>query len=235
MTRGGGNPKRGGRMNLRQALLRAVLAAAAVSLVLAGPSFGVRQATPSKHGNLRDFVRSGAPQEPTPALHARATWSNYGTPSTLMRPRGFLSKQARGATATVAARAWLAKHKVIFRLDSVSGLRIYADSRLASNASHAVTFQQALGGLKVVNGTGFITVAVQRAKGNRWKIGFVPSTAIGSVPLKGSKKLTAAQGWLHGASSIGLKSTLMNVRSAKGGRGWTNLRGGGVRNVRRGG
>jgi hypothetical protein len=115
-------------MKFRQALLRAVLAAAAVALVLAGPSFGVRQATPSKHGNLRDFVRSGALQKPTAAqraavraLHARATWNNYGTPSTLMRPRGFLSKQARGATATVAARAWLAKHKVIFRLDSVSG------------------------------------------------------------------------------------------------------------------
>jgi extracellular elastinolytic metalloproteinase len=227
-------------MNFRQALLRAVLAAAAVSLVLAGPSFGVRQAAPSKHGNLRDFVRSGALHKPTAAqraavraLHARATWNTYGTPSTLMRPRGFLSKQARGATPTIAARAWLAKHKVIFRLGSVSGLRAYADSRLTASGSHAVTFQQALGGLKVVNGTGFITVAVQRAKGNRWKIGFVSSTAIGSVPLKGSKKLTAAQGWLRGASSIGLKSTLMNVRSAKVSRGWTNLRVGGLRNVQR--
>jgi extracellular elastinolytic metalloproteinase len=227
-------------MNFRQALLRAVLAAAAVSLVLAGPSFGVRQAAPSKNGNLRDFVRSGALHKPTAAqraavraLHARATWNTYGTPSTLMRPRGFLSKQARGATPTIAARAWLAKHKVIFRLDSVSGLRAYADSRLSSSSSHAVTFQQALGGLKVVNGTGFITVAVQRAKGNRWKIGFVSSTAIGSVPLKGSKTLTAAQGWVRGASSIGLKSTLMNVRSAKVSRGWTNLRVGGLRNVQR--
>jgi hypothetical protein len=227
-------------MNFRQALLRAVLAAAAVGLVLAGPSFGVRQATPSKHGNLRDFVRSGVLQKPTAAqraavraLHARATWNSYGTPSTLMRSRGFLSKQARGATPTIAARAWLAKHKVIFRLDSVSGLRVYADSRLATSGSHAVTFQQALGGLKVVNGTGMITVAVQRARGKRWKIGFVSSTAIGSVPLKGSKKLTAAQGWLHGASNIGLKSTLMNVRSAKIGRGWTNLRVGGLRDVQR--
>ena len=96
-------------MNFRQALLRAVLAAAAVSLVLAGPSFGVRQAAPSKNGNLRDFVRSGALHKPTAAqraavraLHARATWNTYGTPSTLMRPRGFLSKQARGATPTIA-------------------------------------------------------------------------------------------------------------------------------------
>jgi hypothetical protein len=88
-------------MNLRQALLRAVLAAAAVGLVLAGPSFGVRQATPSKHGNLRDFVRSCALQKPTAAqraavraLHARATWNAYGTPSTLMRPRGFRPRTA---------------------------------------------------------------------------------------------------------------------------------------------
>jgi len=227
-------------MNFRQALLRAVLAAAAVALVLAGPSFGVRGATPSKHGNLRDFVRSGALQKPTAAqraavraLHARATWNSYGTPSTLLRPGGFLSKGARGATSTVAARAWLAKHKLIFRLRSVAGLRVYADSQLTTSRSHAVTFQQALGGLKVVNGTGFITVAVQPGKTNRWKVGFVSSTAIGSVPLKGSKKLTAAQSWLHAASSIGLKSALVNVRSARVDRGWTNLRVGGLRNVQR--
>jgi extracellular elastinolytic metalloproteinase len=227
-------------MNFRQALLRAVLAVAAVMLVLAGPSFGVRQATPSKHGNLRDFVRSGALQKPTAAqraavraLHARATWNSYGTPSTLMRPGGFLSKQARGATATIAARSWLAKQKVIFRLDSVSGLRAYADSRLASSSGRTVTFQQSLGGLKIVGGSGFMTVGVQRAKGNRWKIAFVSSTAIGSVPLKGSAKLTAAQGWVHGASNVGLKSALVNVRSAKAARGWTNLRVGGLHDVQR--
>jgi hypothetical protein len=142
-------------MNFRQALLRAVLAAAAVALVLAGPSFGVRKATPSKSCNLRDFARSGAVQKPTAAqraavraLHARATWNSYGTPSTLMRSRGFLSTNARGGTAVIAARAWLAKHKVIYRLASVSGLRVYADSRLSTSGSQAVTFQQALGGLK---------------------------------------------------------------------------------------
>jgi hypothetical protein len=83
-------------MTFRQALLRAVIAAAALALVLAGPSFGVRQATPSKNGGLRDFVRSGALQKPSAAqlaavraLHAKATWNSYGTPSTLMRPGGF--------------------------------------------------------------------------------------------------------------------------------------------------
>src|SRR6187397_1840881 len=93
-ARGGGKSERGGRMNFRQALLRAVLAAAAVSLILAGPSFGVREAAPSKNGNLRDLVRSGALHKTTAAqraavraLHARATWNTYGTPSTLMRPR----------------------------------------------------------------------------------------------------------------------------------------------------
>ena len=102
-------------MTFRQALLRATLAVAAVTLVFAGPSFGVRQATPSSHGNLRDFVRSGGLQKPTTAqraavraLHAKATWNNYGTAATLMRPGGFLSKRAAGATAVVAARSWLA-------------------------------------------------------------------------------------------------------------------------------
>ena len=115
-------------MNFRQALLRAVLAAAAVMLVLAGPSFGVR-AVPSSHGNLRDFARSGASQKPSAAqraavraLHAKATWNSYGTPSTLMRPGGFLTSRPPAGTAVIAARGWLAKHRVIFRLDSVRGL-----------------------------------------------------------------------------------------------------------------
>ena len=228
-------------MTFRQALLRAVLAVAAVALVLAGPTFGVRQAKPSSHGGLRDFVRSGGVQRPTAAqsaavraLHAKATWNSYGTPATLMRPGGFLSKSASGATAVVAARAWLAKNKVVFRLDSVRGLRTYADSKLATSTGHAVTFQQTLGGLKLVNGAGLITVSLEpAAKAHRWKIAFASSTAIGSVPLKGSAKLSTAQAWASAASSIGLKVGLVNVRGSKVGRGWTNLRVGGLRDIQR--
>ncbi len=227
-------------MNLRQALLRAVLAAAAIALVLAGPSFGVRQATPSKHGNLRDFVRSGALQKPTAAqraavrgLHARATWNSYGTPSTLMRPGGFLSKQARGATAAIAARAWLAKHKVIFRLDSVASLRLAADSKLTGGSSHAVTFQQAFQSLKVVDGAGLVTVSLKAGKAGTWKVGFVSSTILGSLHLKGAAKLSAAQAWVHAAGNLGLKAGLLNVRAQKVARGWTNLRIGGMRDLQR--
>ena len=136
-------------MNLRQALLRAVLAAVAAMLVFAGPSFGVRGSASSAHGSLRDFSKATATSRPTAAqraavkaLHAKATWNSYGTASTLMRPGGYLTKQASGATAPVAARSWLAKHKVIFRLDSVRGLRLVADSKLTGGRGHAVTFQQ---------------------------------------------------------------------------------------------
>src|SRR4051812_27346821 len=157
-------------MRFRQALLRAVLAVAAATLVFAGPSFGVRGATPS-NGNLRDFARSGALQKPTTAqraavraLHAKATWNSYGTPSTLMRPGGFLTKQAAGKTAAIAARSWLAKHRVIFRLSSVQGLVLAADSKLSGSRGHAVTFQQSFKGLKLVNGEGSVTVAITPAK-----------------------------------------------------------------------
>ena len=148
-------------MNLRQALLRAVLAAVAAMLVFAGPSFGVRGSASSSHGSLRDFSKATATSKPTAAqraavkaLHAKATWNSYGTASTLMRPGGYLTKQASGATAPVAARSWLAKHKVIFRLASVRDLRLVADSKLTGGRGHAVTFQQSFGGLKVVNGAG---------------------------------------------------------------------------------
>src|SRR3954462_11690420 len=131
-------------MNFRQALLRAVLAAVAVMLFFAGPSFGVRGASSSTHGSLRDFSKTTAPNRPTAAqraavraLHAKATWNTYGTAATLMRPGGYLTKQAAGATAEVAARSWLAKHKVIFRLGSVRDLRLVADSKLTGGGGGA--------------------------------------------------------------------------------------------------
>ncbi|HEY7017437.1 MAG TPA: M36 family metallopeptidase [Gaiellaceae bacterium] len=227
-------------MNLRQALLRAVLAASAVMLVFAGPSFGVRQATPSKHGNLRDFARSGALSKPTAAqraavraLHAKATWNRFGTPSTLMRPRGFLSKKATGSTATIAARAWLAKHRVIFRLDSVRSLRVVADSKLSTGAGHAVTFQQAFGNLKVLNGQGIVTVGLKQAK-HRWKVAYVSSTLVGSLHLKGAAKISAAQAWVHAAGNLGLKSaSIVSVKAQKVAKGWLNLRVGAMRDIQR--
>ena len=95
-----------------------------------------------------------------------------------MHPGGYLTKQASGATAPVAARSWLAKHKVIFRLDSVRGLRLAADSRMTGGRGHAVTFQQSFEGLKVLNGAGLITVSMVPGKQlHRWKIGFASSTA----------------------------------------------------------
>ncbi|HEY6150841.1 MAG TPA: M36 family metallopeptidase [Gaiellaceae bacterium] len=228
-------------MRFRQALLRAVLAVAAVTLVLAGPSFGVRGATPSKNGILRDFARSGALQKPTSAqraavraLHAKATWNNYGTAATLMRPGGFLTKKAAGKTAAIAARSWLSKHRVIFRLSSVRGLVLAADSKLSASRGHAVTFQQAFKGLKLVNGEGTVTVAISPAKANRWKIAFVSSTVIGSVQLKGAAKISAAQAWVHAAGNAGLKNAqLVNVKAVKVARGWINLRVGGLPDIQR--
>jgi extracellular elastinolytic metalloproteinase len=227
-------------MNLRQALLRAVLAAVAAMLVFAGPSFGVRGVAGAH--NARDFASSAPVAKPTAAqraavraLHAKATWNAYGTPSTLMRPGGFLSKATGGATATSAARWWLAKHKGIFRLDSAGSLRVLADSKLTGSSGHAVTFQQQLGNLKLVNGEGLITVSLRPAKAaKRWRVGFVSSTAIGSVKLRGTVKLTAAQAFVHAASSAGFKSaSLLNVKAQKVARGWINLRVGGVPDIQR--
>src|SRR4051812_45616877 len=209
-------------MKFRQVLLRAVLAAAAGTLVFAGPTLGVRAAKPGTHGNLRDFVRSGAVSKPTAAqraavrsLHAKATWSSHGTPSTLMRPGGFLTKRATGATAVIAARGWLANHKGIFRLGSVSGLMLKADSKLSGSDGHAVTFQQAFANLKVVDGSGLITVSLVPGKAHRWNIGFVSSTALGTLNLKGAAKLSPAQAWVHAAGSIGIKSSLVYVKAQK--------------------
>jgi hypothetical protein len=228
-------------MNFRQVLLRAILAAAAVTLVFAGPSFGVSGLATGAH-TVRDFTRSAPVVKPTAAqraavraLHAKATWNAYGTPSTLMRPGGFLSKATGGATATVAARWWLAKHKAIFRLDNASSLSVLADSRLTGSVGHSVTFQQKLGNLKIVNGEGLITVTLKPAAGTtRWKVGFVSSTSVGRAKLQGTVKLTAAQAFVHAAASSGFKSaSLLNVKAQKLVGGWITLRVGGVPNLQR--
>jgi hypothetical protein len=221
------------------ALLRAVLAVAAVTLVFAGPSLGDRRAVQG-HGHLLDFVRSVASGQPTAAqlaavraLHAKATWNSYGTPSTLMRPGGFLSKQTPGATAETAARNWLARHKVIFRLDSVNGLQLRADSRLNASRGHAVTLQQSFSGLKTLDGVGLVTVGLTTGKAHRWKIGFVSSSLLGSLRLKGTQRLSAAEAWVLAANNTGIDASLVDVRGAKVARGWTNLRVGGLRDVQR--
>ena len=223
----------------RQPLLRALLALAAFTLVFAGPSLGDRRAVPRDNHRL-DFVRSVANGRPTAAqraavraLHAKATWNSYGTPSTLMRPGGFLSKQTPGATAESAARFWLARHKVIFRLDSVSGLQLKSDSRLAASRGHALTLQQSVGGLKTLDGVGLVTVGLQPAKANRWKIAFVSSSLIGSLPLKGTQQLSAEQAWVQAANNTGMGASAAEVRGAKVARGWTNLRVSGLRDVQR--
>ena len=209
-------------MNFRQALLRAVLAAVAAMLVFAGPSFGVSAASQGAH-SLRNFTRSAPVAKPSAAqraavkaLHAKVTWNAYGTPSTLMRPGGFLSKATAGKSASSAARWWLAKHRGLFRLDNVRSLTVLADSKLTGSTGHAVTFQQSLGGLKVVNGSGMITVTLRPAKTSRWKVGFVSSTAIGAAKLRGTVKLTPAQAFVHAASNAGFKSaSMLSVKGQK--------------------
>jgi extracellular elastinolytic metalloproteinase len=227
-------------MNFRQALLRAVLAAVAAMLVFAGPSFGVSSVSSGTH-SLRDFSKGSTATRPTAAqraavraLHAKATWNRYGTPATLMRPGGYLTRGAAGGTAAVAARGWLAKHKALFRLSTIRGLSLMADSKLTGGRGHAVTLQQAFGNLKVVNGAGLVTVSMVPAKAkHRWKVGFVSSSVMGSLKLKGTARLTAAQAWVHAAGNLGFKSSLMNVRAQKVAKGWTNLRVGGLRDLQR--
>ena len=225
-------------MRCRQLLLRAFMAVAALTLVFAGPSFGVRGA-PTSHGNLRDFVRSvakgpsAAQRAAVAKLHAKATYNSYGTPSTLMRPGGYLAKHATGATAAAAAKYWLSKNKVIFRLASVRSLQLQADSKLIGSTGHAVTFRQTFGQLKALDGAGLVTVGLRGSKTKGWKIAYVSSSVIGSVPLKGHTRLSAPQAWVQAARSGGIERSVVNVKGVKVARGWTNLKVAGLRDVQR--
>ena len=145
-------------MNFRQALLRAVLAAVAVMLVFAGPSFGVRGATPS-HGALRDFARTTGPQRADArSAGCRARAPCEGDMEQLRDAADAdearrIPDEERGRSHGRRRRARLAREApVIFRLDSARDLRLVADSKLTGGRGHAVTLQQSFEGLKVLNG-----------------------------------------------------------------------------------
>ena len=115
---------------------------------------------------------------------------HVGTAATLMRPGGYLTKQAAGATAEVAAPqlACQAQGDLPARLGARPASRrgLEADRR----RRHAVTFQQSFGGLKVVNGAGLITVSLAPGKLRRWKVGFVSSTSVGTLHSTGNVTLS---------------------------------------------
>ena len=156
-------------------------------------------------------------------LRATATWSRFGTPSTLIRHRGSLGRV--NGTAAAAARRWLAAHRVLFRLDSAARL---GRGQIASlgRKGRAVTFRQRVGSSPLLDG-GLVTVALRRAKPGSWNVVFVSSSLAGRLQVAGSRRIEAKDAWRRAARSVG--HSVSGVDSLReDANGWTFMRADGL-------
>jgi hypothetical protein len=154
-------------------------------------------------------------------IKAKVRWGQFGTPTSVARYGKFLARGVRGKTAAVAARWYLKRHKALFGLGSVNGLRVEGVNRLVGSKGYVVNFRQVFGNL-AASESGLVTVGVTGSK-NRWKIAYVSSSLTRDRALAGTAKLSAAGAWAAAARNAGLTKTIANVLTRKNARGWTQL------------
>jgi hypothetical protein len=154
-------------------------------------------------------------------IKAKVRWGQFGTPASVARYGKFLARGVRGKTAAVAARWYLKRHKSLFGLGSVNGLRVEGVNRLVGSKGYTVSFRQVFGNL-AASESGLVTVGVTGSK-NRWRIAYVSSSLTRDRALAGTVKLSAAGAWTAAARNAGLTKTIANVLTRKVARGWTQL------------
>jgi hypothetical protein len=212
-------------------LTGAALMAALGVLLLPGAGFPVAQIH-EHNADLADFDSRVGMIAPTKAqrahanrLHSRTKskvrWGQLGTPSSISRQGKFLARGVRGKTAADAARWYLNRHRALFGLNSLAGMKLEAVSRLAGSKGHAVNFRQTFGGLAATE-SGLVTVGVTGSK-NRWRVAYVSSSLTRNQSLAGSVKLSAVSAWASAARNARLTRSVANVLSRKVARGWTQL------------
>ncbi len=160
-------------------------------------------------------------------LKARATWNQFGTPATLSRNGKFLARGIRAKTAPDAARWYLNRHKALFGLTSLAGLRLESANRLAGSNGYAVGYRQVFDRLEAAEG-GLVTVGVTGTARRGWKVSFVSSSLTRDRTLAATISLSAASAWVQAARSVGLSVSVANVLKRRTSRGWTRFSVGGL-------
>ena len=156
-------------------------------------------------------------------LKASVTWSQFGTPATLVRRGKFLARGVRGKTAPDAASWYLRRHKALFGLRSLDGLAFVSANRLGESKGWAVTYRQVFDGLTASEG-GTVTVGVVGSRARGWKIVSVSSSLTRDRALAGTAKLSAVAAWATAAKRGGLTRSVANILSRKSVRGYTQFR-----------
>jgi hypothetical protein len=151
-------------------------------------------------------------------LGATVQWNRFGTPSSLVKLRGYLARGVAGRGAVEVARNFARANSALFRLspEQISELEVLRDSRLGEGA-HAVSFRQRFGGLPAAEG-GLLTVAVDRDK-----VAYASSSLTSATRLAAAPSLTAADAWLRAARDVGRGTSIVDVLATRPAGEWTLL------------
>jgi hypothetical protein len=219
----------------------AIIIAAATSLVLlltpavahgqpAQPDGPGPQAAPELLADLDS--REDAPAlAPTAAqldlaagLAATVRWTRFGTAQSVIRHGEFLATGVPGADPASAARAWLAEHRALYRLDSVDGLTVRATVPV-SDRGYVVVFQQQINGRPVApDGTASVGLVGSAAAG--WSVAYASSTLVPQperAGLSGATALTTRGAFAEVAEDAGAEIGSADVTMAGVRAGWRVL------------
>src|SRR5919199_257992 len=120
-------------MRGRLCVLLAVAFAAAAALVLAAPALAVANLHDGSEAladiDVRaDVAPSAVQREAAREVGAAVTWNQLGTPSSIVRYGGFVTRGVAGRDASAAALNWLSANEALFGLGSTDVLRLYSDT-----------------------------------------------------------------------------------------------------------
>ena len=158
-------------------------------------------------------------------------WNRFGTPQSLVRHGGYLARNVQGDNAVAAARNWVAANKALFGLESIAGLELHSDSRLAGGAGHAVHLRQTFGGLSAAP-DGVVTVAVKRGAAG-WDVTYVSSSIARESGLVGSPQLSPEQAWIAAADAVGVSRSIVNIKESGKAAGWDTMKVSGLPHAQR--
>jgi hypothetical protein len=203
----------------------AVAAAFAAAAIMPSAGMGVAEIE-EIHGDLPD-IEARAVEAPTGAqraqareLRAHVQWNRDGTPQTLYRARGYLSKAYRGVSAPAAARRWLKANRALFKLRSLRSLRLATVARVGRNG-RAVTFREVIGGRDSFDG--LATVGLAR-RGAGWRVVYVSSSLSGESHVTGHARLSATEALVRAARDVGHRISLVELSAAGRNGSWRLLR-----------
>ena len=200
-----------------------------VALGCAGGTAATAQAA-EKHGHTHGFQNEDAREfnrdarsgriAPTAAqvaaaerLGTRVRWTDFGTPSTLIRHGGYLAT-GLGDDAPAAARAFLTANRELFRLtpEAIAELELVNDAPLGKG--HAVLLRQRFGDLKPTQ-DGLVAVGVVDGK-----ITYVSSSLSGDTGAPAPATLTAVDAFRRAAADVGRELAPDAISAGGLARGW---------------